>query len=69
MAADARNALTLHPLYRAEQVRELDRRTIEGGVAGFALMQRASAAAWQALRTRWPQARSLTVLCGAGNNG
>jgi ADP-dependent NAD(P)H-hydrate dehydratase / NAD(P)H-hydrate epimerase len=60
---------TLHPLYRAEQVRELDRRTIAGGIAGFALMQRASAAAWQRLRERWPDVRSLTVLCGAGNNG
>lgn len=59
----------LRPLYRAEQVRELDRRTIAGGIAGFALMQRASAAAWQVLRRRWPGARSLTVLCGAGNNG
>ena len=60
---------TLHPLYRAEQVGELDRRTIAGGIEGFALMQRASAAAWQVLRERWPGARSLTVLCGAGNNG
>ncbi|TLF47765.1 NAD(P)H-hydrate dehydratase [Halomonas urmiana] len=60
---------TLRPLYRAEQVRELDRRTIEGGIAGFALMQRAAAAAWQELRARWPAARSLSVLCGGGNNG
>lgn len=60
---------TLHPLYRAEQVGELDRRTIAGGMEGFALMQRASAAAWQVLRDRFPEVRSLTVLCGAGNNG
>jgi len=60
---------TLPPLYRAEQVRELDRRTIAGGITGFALMQRASAAAWQLLRERWPGVRRLTVLCGAGNNG
>lgn len=59
----------LHPLYRADQVRELDRRTIAGGIKGFALMQRASAAAWQRLRQRWPEVRSLSVLCGAGNNG
>ncbi|WP_416137569.1 NAD(P)H-hydrate dehydratase [Halomonas sp. HK25] len=67
--AAARFAPPLHPLYRAEQVRELDRRTIAGGIAGFALMQRASAAAWQLLRRRFPRVRSLTVLCGAGNNG
>ncbi|MEQ5801311.1 NAD(P)H-hydrate dehydratase [Halomonas sp. H10-9-1] len=67
--ADSHPAVSQHPLYRAEQVRELDRRTIAGGIAGFALMQRASAAAWQCLRERWPDVRSLTVLCGAGNNG
>ncbi len=68
-AHSAPPAPPLRPLYRAEQVRELDRRTIAAGMAGFALMQRASAAAWQVLRQRWPGARSLTVLCGAGNNG
>ncbi len=57
------------PLYRAAQVRELDRRTIAAGIDGFALMQRASAAAWQVLRNRWPAVRSLSVLCGGGNNG
>lgn len=68
-AASAHLAPPLRPLYRAEQVRELDRRTIAGGIDGFALMQRASAAAWQVVRRRWPGAGSLTVLCGGGNNG
>lgn len=57
------------PLYRAEQVRELDRRTIASGIAGFALMQRAAAAAWQRLRQTWPEVRTISVLCGGGNNG
>ena len=57
------------PLYRAEQVRELDRRTIDAGIDGFALMQRAAMAAWQSLATHWPAVRSLSVLCGGGNNG
>ncbi|MGM0987848.1 MAG: NAD(P)H-hydrate dehydratase [Pseudomonadota bacterium] len=57
------------PLYRADQVRELDRRTIAGGIEGFALMQRAASAAWQSLKARWPEVRSLSVLCGGGNNG
>ncbi len=57
------------PLYRADQVRELDRRTIAAGIEGFALMQRAAAAAWQSLKARWPGVRSLSVLCGGGNNG
>lgn len=60
---------TLRPLYKAAQVRELDRRTIAGGIDGFALMQRASSSAWHSFRSRWPQARSVTVLCGSGNNG
>lgn len=39
------------------------------GIPGFALMQRAGAAAYAALRRRWPQAGSVEVLCGRGNNG
>ncbi|MDI5984502.1 NAD(P)H-hydrate dehydratase [Halomonas sp. M4R5S39] len=57
------------PLYRAEQVRELDRRTIAEEGDGFALMQRAAMAAWQGLKARWPGAGTVTVLCGGGNNG
>ncbi|HUT42154.1 MAG TPA: NAD(P)H-hydrate dehydratase [Gammaproteobacteria bacterium] len=58
------------PLYRAAQMRELDRLAIEAaGIPGYTLMNRAAGAAWAALRSRWPQARTLVVLCGAGNNG
>ena len=59
-----------HPLYLADQVREIDRRTIDSQEAGdgFALMQRAALAAYQQLRQRWPQARHVCVVCGAGNN-
>ncbi|MBZ5486606.1 NAD(P)H-hydrate dehydratase [Halomonas aquamarina] len=63
------SASTLRPLFKAEQVRELDRRTIAGGIEGFALMQRAASSAWHSFRARWPQARSITVICGSGNNG
>ncbi|MEZ5542778.1 MAG: NAD(P)H-hydrate dehydratase [Pseudomonadota bacterium] len=57
-------------LYRAQQLRELDRLAIEAaGIPGYTLMPRAATAAWAALRRRWPQARRLVVLCGAGNNG
>ncbi|GHB28221.1 NAD(P)H-hydrate dehydratase [Salinicola rhizosphaerae] len=58
-----------HPLYLAEQVRELERRFIAAESDGFALMRRAGEAAYQLLRARWPQARRLCVLCGGGNNG
>ncbi|MGQ0586098.1 MAG: NAD(P)H-hydrate dehydratase [Gammaproteobacteria bacterium] len=55
--------------YSSAQVRELDRRAIAGGITGYALMQRAAAAAWRELLRRWPRARRLCVLCGPGNNG
>ncbi|MDE2089857.1 MAG: NAD(P)H-hydrate epimerase, partial [Gammaproteobacteria bacterium] len=57
-------------LYRAEQVRELDRVAIqEYGIPGAVLMERAGSAAFGVLRQRWPQARAITLLCGIGNNG
>lgn len=57
-------------LYRAAQVRELDRIAIqERGIAGYTLMNRAGEAAFQYLRQRWPAARRIAVLCGSGNNG
>ncbi len=57
-------------LYTAEQVRELDRRAIQAhGIPGRALMERAGAEAFTALRRRWPRARRIAVLCGGGNNG
>ena len=59
-----------HALYRAEQVRALDRTAIDQyGIPGFELMQRAGRAAFGELGRRWPEARRLVVLAGAGNNG
>ncbi|MGH8452913.1 MAG: NAD(P)H-hydrate epimerase, partial [Nevskiales bacterium] len=57
-------------VYRAAQVRELDRCVIEQhGILGFTLMQRAASAAFRELRWRWPDARRMVVVCGPGNNG
>jgi NAD(P)H-hydrate epimerase len=56
-------------VYSAAAVRAMDRRAIEGGVAGYDLMQRAGHAALAALRSHWPAARSLAIACGPGNNG
>jgi NAD(P)H-hydrate epimerase len=59
-----------HALYRAAQVRALDRAAIEEfGIPGRELMARAGAAAFALLRDRWPAARDITVLTGTGNNG
>jgi NAD(P)H-hydrate epimerase len=56
-------------LYRAVQVRELDRIAIEEhGIPGYDLMSRAGAAAFELLRQRWPDARRIVVVCGGGNN-
>lgn len=57
-------------LYRAEDVRAMDRYAIETvGIPGIELMRRAGASAFAALRQRWPEARTLSAICGSGNNG
>ena len=56
------------PLYSAAQARQFDSFAIGSGIAGGTLMARAGAAAFAALRARWPQARRIMVLCGVGNN-
>jgi NAD(P)H-hydrate epimerase len=57
-------------LYRAEQVRAMDRYAIEQlKIPGSVLMQRAGSAAFSVLTRHWPQARSIAVVCGGGNNG
>ncbi len=57
-------------LYRAEQVRELDRIAIEDErIPGLTLMGTAGEAAYLALREHWPGAQCVTVVCGTGNNG
>ena len=58
------------PLYRATQVRELDRITIaDMGVSGVCLMERAGSAAFHLLQTKWEEAKRIIVICGIGNNG
>ena len=57
-------------LYTAEQTRELDRITIEEfDVSGTVLMERAGAAAFEILKQHWPDAKTLCIVCGTGNNG
>jgi len=59
----------LEQLYTGAQCRELDRIAIqEQGIAGFELMQRAGRAAFAELLSRWPEAASVSVCCGKGNN-
>ena len=57
-------------IYSAAQVRALDAWEIEKRrVPGFTLMTRAAESALKILTARWPQAKRVAVVCGAGNNG
>ncbi len=57
-------------LYSAAQVRALDAYAIESlGVPGYTLMKRAGEAALRYLRSRWPTAYRIVIVCGSGNNG
>jgi hydroxyethylthiazole kinase-like uncharacterized protein yjeF len=57
-------------LYSTAQVRALDAHAIDvQGVPGYTLMKRAGEAALRYLRTRWPMAHRITIVCGGGNNG
>src|SRR5215204_1922492 len=57
------------PVLTAAQMREADRRTIDGGVPGGTLMDQAGAAVARVVRERYPAPRRIAVLCGKGNNG
>ncbi|MCP5145370.1 MAG: NAD(P)H-hydrate dehydratase [Gammaproteobacteria bacterium] len=66
MAGGAQSAAVLD----VAAVRAVERKAIEHlNISGLSLMQRAGAAAWTTLRSRWPDARSVVVVCGPGNNG
>ena len=57
-------------LYSTAQVRALDAHAIQDlHVPGYTLMKRAGEAALRFLRTRWPRAHRIVVVCGGGNNG
>jgi NAD(P)H-hydrate epimerase len=56
-------------LYRAAQVREMDRIAIqERGISGFELMSKAGHEVFRRLKKHWPHALSIAVFCGSGNN-
>jgi hydroxyethylthiazole kinase-like uncharacterized protein yjeF len=56
-------------LYRADQVRELDRVLIEErGIPGLTLMRRAASACCDVLLEKWPVPARVRVYCGSGNN-
>ncbi|MDF2183184.1 NAD(P)H-hydrate dehydratase [Grimontia hollisae] len=59
-----------HSLYRSDQVRNGERKiAADLGVEMYSLMERAGQAAFNALRTRYPEVKNILVCCGSGNNG
>ena len=57
-------------LYTTAQVRALDAYAIgELRIPGYTLMKRAGEAALRCLRSRWPTAHRIVIVCGGGNNG
>ncbi|MGD8526519.1 MAG: NAD(P)H-hydrate dehydratase [Thioalkalispiraceae bacterium] len=59
-----------HNLYRASQVRDMDKTAIEEHqISGTILMERAGSAAFELVQQLWPEAKTLSVFCGTGNNG
>lgn len=57
------------PVYTIEQVRELDRLAIqEQGIPADVLMERAASALFLSITQHYPVARSMCIVCGAGNN-
>ena len=55
--------------YTAADAAKIDRHVIDQlGVPGYRLMVRAAQAAFEVLRFRFPNAQSLVILAGAGNN-
>ena len=57
-------------LYSTAQVRAIDAHAInELKIPGYTLMKRAGEAALRYLRTRWPMAHRIVIVCGSGNNG
>ena len=66
MRASTRNVARV---YTATETRAIDRRAIDDfSIPSTRLMHRAGQAALDALRSRWPGVRSISVVCGSGNN-
>ncbi|MDH3342551.1 MAG: NAD(P)H-hydrate epimerase, partial [Gammaproteobacteria bacterium] len=56
-------------LYSPESARRIDHKAIhEHGISGYSLMRRAGKAVLEVLSARYPKAKKILVLCGAGNN-
>ncbi|MDE0298788.1 MAG: NAD(P)H-hydrate dehydratase [Candidatus Poribacteria bacterium] len=54
----------------AEEMRQIDKQTIEGiGIPGIVLMETAAMAVFRSIQSNFPECRSVGVIVGKGNNG
>lgn len=59
-----------YTVWPAQQIQQLEREAADVlGLTLYELMLRAGQAAFEQVRTHWPQAHHWLVLCGHGNNG
>src|SRR3990167_10004900 len=56
-------------LYQNRQIRELEHLAIAAGQDEYQLMCFAGQAAFNTLLAYWPEAKSVSICCGHGNNG
>jgi len=63
------DGLDMLELLTAEEMGRADRLAIEGGVRGATLMENAGRAVADEVARRYPDAGTIAVLCGPGNNG
>lgn len=57
-------------ILNGEQMRNIDRRTIERfGVPSIVLMENAALAVVDAIFDRWPESERIALICGTGQNG
>lgn len=57
-----------HQVYTTDQVKELDCLAIESGISGFTLMTRAGQFMFDSIRQSRPNAKTMLIFCGVGNN-
>ncbi|WP_022943000.1 bifunctional ADP-dependent NAD(P)H-hydrate dehydratase/NAD(P)H-hydrate epimerase [Psychromonas hadalis] len=59
-----------HSLYRAQQIKDFEKLAAEqAGTTLYGLMKRAGEACYQVFKSHFPDATSVLVLTGSGNNG
>lgn len=59
----------MHELLTPDQMSQADAITIEGGIPGIDLMQKAGEILFEAIENHFPKAKTFLIVAGTGNNG